>query len=257
MALNSDATKSSLQEARTGFDLANTTYEKQKDLWDQGIGSEIQYLTAKTQKETAEARVKMLEAQLRMAQVRAPFNGIVDKIYLKEGDIAGPMSPVVEFVNLSELTIKADVSETYVEDVKAGQRVDVSFSTLPDLNIKTPIVRASKVINAASRTFQIELHLNNPGEKIRPNMISSIRINDYTAPDAFVVPSIIIRRDISGDYLYVLQNKDGKMAAAKKYITRGLSNEGNTMITKGLDKGDKVIVDGYSLVSSGSLVSVK
>lgn len=257
VSLNSDATQSSLQEARTAFDLANTTYKKQKDLWDQGIGSEIQFLTAKTQKETAEARVKMLEAQIRMAQVRAPFNGIVDRIYLKEGDIAGPMTPVVEFVNLSELTIKADVSETYIEDVKAGEKVSVKFSTLPDIDIRTPIVRTSKVINAASRTFQIELHLNNRGEKIMPNMISTIRINDFTSNNAFVVPSIIIRRDITGDYLYVVKNKDGKQIATKAYVTRGLSNEGSTMITNGLTEGDKVIIEGYSLVSSGSLIAVR
>ena len=257
VSLNTDATQSGINEAHTGLELAKTTYEKQKKLWDQGIGSEIQYLQSKAQKEAAEARLNMLEAQLDMSQIRAPFNGVVDKIYLKVGDIAGPMAPVVEFVNLSKLTIKADVSETYVESIHAGDKVTVSFATIPG-TLRTAIVRTSEVINPGSRTFQIELNINNPGEKIRPNMISSIQINDYTSEQAFVVPSIVIKRDITGDYLYVATpDEKNQLVAKKKYIERGISSEGSTMVTKGLKEGDKVIVAGYNLVSSGSLLAIK
>ena len=257
VSLNTDATQSGIDEARTGFQLATTTYEKQKKLWDQGIGSEIQYLQTKAQKEAAEARLNMLEAQLDLSQIRAPFNGVVDKIYLKVGDIAGPMIPVVEFVNLSKLTIKADVSETYVESIHDGDKVSVSFASIPG-TLNTKIVRTSEVINPGSRTFQIELKINNPDEKIRPNMISSIQINDYTSEQAFVVPSIVIKRDITGDYLYIAApNEKNQLIAKKKYIERGISSEGNTMITKGLKEGDKVIVAGYNLVSTGSLLAIK
>jgi membrane fusion protein (multidrug efflux system) len=257
VSLINDVTQSSISEARVSLELAATTYEKQKVLWDQGIGSEIQYLQAKTQKQAAEERLNMLEAQLRMSQVRAPFNGIADKIYLKEGDIAGPMAPLVEFVNLSNLTIKADVSEKYVEDIKAGEKVEVTFSSLPDVQRTATIKRTTKVINPINRTFQIELNLENPGEKIRPNMIASIRINDFGSDDAFVVPSIIIKRDITGDYLYVaLPNDKNALIAKKRYLTRGISYEGNTMVTKGLSEDDKVIVAGYNLVSSGTYVTV-
>lgn len=257
VSLNTDATQSGIDEARTGFELATTTYEKQKKLWDQGIGSEIQYLQTKAQKEAAEARLNMLEAQLDLSQIRAPFNGVVDKIYLKVGDIAGPMIPVVEFVNLSKLTIKADVSETYVESIHDGDKVSVSFASIPG-TLNTKIVRTSEVINPGSRTFQIELKINNPDEKIRPNMISSIQINDYTSEQAFVVPSIVIKRDITGDYLYIAApNEKNQLIAKKKYIERGISSEGNTMITKGLKEGDKVIVAGYNLVSTGSLLAIK
>jgi len=257
VTLNTETTQSGISEARTGLELATTTYEKIKNLWDQGIGSEIQYLQAKTQKEAAEARLEMLEAQLRMSQIRAPFSGIVDKIYLKEGDMAGPMVPVIEFVNLSKLTIKADVSETYIGSIHAGEKVDVSFASLPD-KINTSIVRTSEVINPTSRTFRIELNLTNHGGKIRPNMISSIQINDYTSKEAFIVPSIVIKRDITGDYLYVASvNEQNELVAMKKYVERGISSEGNTMVIKGLKDGDRVIVAGYSLVSTGSYLAIK
>jgi membrane fusion protein (multidrug efflux system) len=257
VSLNTDATRSSIDEVRTNLELATTNYEKVKKLWDQGIGSEMQYLQSKSQKESLEARLNMLEAQLRMSEVRAPFNGIADRIYLKEGDIAGPMVPLIEFVNLSRITIKADVSETYLASIHAGDRVDVSFSAFPDASREASIARISKVINMTSRTFQIEINLNNPGELIRPNMISSIRINDFSSQDALVVPSIVIKRDITGDYLYVVsRDKDNKVIATKRYVKRGISYEGDTMISEGLKKGDKVIIAGYNLVSSGSYLAL-
>jgi RND family efflux transporter MFP subunit len=257
VSLINDATQSSINEAKASLELANITYEKQKSLWDQGIGSEIQFLQAKTQRQAAEDRLKMLEAQLRMSQVRAPFDGIVDKIFPKVGDIAGPMVPVVELVNLSRLTIKADVSESYVGMIHPGDKVEVSFSSMPGETLNATIKRTTKVINPTNRTFQVELNISNPGEKIRPNMIASIRINDFTSEKAFIVPSIVVKRDITGDYLYLAVDEENDLIAKKRYLERGISYEGNTMITKGLKEGDKVVVAGYNLVSSGTYLVVK
>ncbi|MBN2612145.1 MAG: efflux RND transporter periplasmic adaptor subunit [Bacteroidales bacterium] len=258
VSLNTDATESSINEVKTNLELARTTYEKQKNLWDQGIGSEIQYLQAKAQKESAEARLNMLEAQLRMSQVRAPFDGLVDKVYLKVGDIAGPMTPVIEFVNLQKLTIKADVSERYLEYVHPGEPVELTFSSLSDKVVKAVISRTSKVINPTNRSFQVEVNISNPNELIRPNMVSAIKINDYSSKDAFVVPSIVIKRDITGDYLYVAApDEKGNLVAKKKYVKRGRSYEGTTRISEGLAGGDKVITAGYNLVSTGTRVEVK
>jgi membrane fusion protein, multidrug efflux system len=256
VSLNTDGTRSSIDEVKTNLELARTNFEKVRSLWEQGVGSEIQYLQAKSQKESAEARLGMLEAQLRMSQVRAPFNGIVDKIYLKQGDIAGPMAPVIEFVNLSAITIKADVSEKYIGSIHAGDKVEVSFSSMPDVKLVAAIARTSKVINSTNRTFSIELNMANPGEKIRPNMISSIKINDYTDEKALVVPSIVIKKDISGDYLYAAAGSRGsELVATKRYIKRGVSYEGITQVDEGLKKGDQIIVAGYNLVSSGSYLA--
>ena len=256
VSLNTSAIDKQIKGVKSGLEFATKTFEKQDNLWKQGIGSEIDYLTAKNTKETLESQHESLKAQKRMAQIRAPFNGIADKIYPKEGEMASPSFPVVEFVNLDNLVIKTDVSETYINKIKKGQIVELSFSSLPNFIVKKPIVEVSKVINSASRTFEIEIHLNNPGEKIKPYMVSSIRINDFSSDKAFIVPSLAIRKDITGNYVYVVNQKDGKNIVGKIYITTGLSYNENTMISKGLDTGDKVVVKGYHLVSSGLPVNV-
>ncbi len=256
VSLNTDAIDKQIKGTKSSLELANTTFEKQNNLWEQGIGSEIEYLTSKNAKEGLEAQLEALEAQKKMSQIRAPFTGIVDKIFPKEGEIASPGFPVIEFVNLSKLTITADVSEAFVGKIKKGQVVEMSFSSLPDVNIKTPIVRVSKVITSVSRTFEIEMEIDNKNETIKPNMVSTIKIKDFTSNDAFVVPSLAIRKDITGDYVYTAVKKDQEYIVGKKYVTTELSYEENTMIANGLVNGDQVIVKGFHLVSAGVPVNV-
>ena len=256
VSLSTDAIDKQINGVTSSLEFATTTFNKQDNLWKQGIGSEIEYLTAKNTKETLESQLDGLQAQKRMAQIRAPFSGIVDKIFPREGEIAGPGSPVVEFVNLSKLNITADVSESYIDIIKKGQIVELSFSSLPDYIIKAPIKRVSKVITSVSRTFEIEVEIDNKDERIKPNIVSTIKINDFTSKKAFVVPSLAIRKDITGNYVYIAKEQDNKSIVAKKYITTGLSYDENSMITKGLELNDQVIVKGYHLVSSGISVNI-
>jgi RND family efflux transporter MFP subunit len=165
--------------------------------------------------------------------------------------------PVIEFVNLKTINIKAKVSEKYINAVKAGQYVHVSFSSIPGFEKEVKIIRASKVINPKSRTFDIELKLDNTDEMIKPNMITTIRINDFSEKNALIIPSLVIKKDISGDYVYVVEKKNGALIADKRPVTPGLSYQDSTMIVKGLNPGDEVIVEGYNMVSSGIKVSVK
>ncbi len=256
VSLNTDALDNQISGVKSSLDFATITYNKQESLWNEGIGSEIDYLTAKNTKETLESQLESLEAQKRMAQIRAPFDGIVDKIFPKEGEIAGPAFPVIEFLNLKTLTIKADVSEAYVNKIVNGQIVELSFSSLPDYKIKTPVIQVSNVIESASRTFEIEMEINNPGEKIKPNMVSTIHINDFSSNKVFVVPSLVIRKDISGNYVYVVNKVNNETLVGKKYVSTGLSYDENTVISKGLNAGDNVIVKGFHLVSAGVPVNV-
>lgn len=255
LTLNTEAIDKQIKGVKSGLDLARITFEKQDALWQQGIGSEIQYLSSKNQVETLEAQLEALEAQLEMSQIRAPFDGIVDKIYPKVGEMAGPNFPVVEFVSLGKLNIKADVSESYINQVKNGQMVELSFSSIGEI-IETPIVRTTKVINPASRTFEVEVKVNNRGEQIRPNMVSIIKINVFSSDNAFVVPSLAIRKDITGSYIYVVGEKDGEQVVEKRAIETSLSHAEKTLVTGGLEKGDKVIVKGYHLVSAGMTVKI-
>ena len=254
--LNTDALDKQISGVKSSLDFATTTYNKQEALWNESIGSEIDFLAAKNTKETLESQLESLEAQIRMSQIRAPFDGIVDKIFPKEGEMAGPAFPVIEFVNLEKLTIKADVSEAYINKIVAGQIIELSFSSLPDYKVKTPVVQVSNVIESTSRTFEIEMEINNPGEKIKPNMVSTIHINDFSTNKAFVVPSLVIRKDISGDYVYVVNKVNNETIVSKKYVSTGLSYEENTLITKGLNAGDNVIIKGFHLVSAGIPVNV-
>ena len=157
-----------------------------------------------------------------MTQLRAPFDGIVDNIFPKEGEMAGPAFTVIEFVNLSKLTIQAKISEAHIDKIKSRQEVELSFSSLPDFSVKTPIIRMSKVISSASRTFEIEMEINNPGEKIKPNMVSTIHINDYSNKESFVIPSLVIRSDLKGSYVYVVNKKENIDVVEKRYVTAGL-----------------------------------
>jgi membrane fusion protein, multidrug efflux system len=256
LSLNTDAIDKQIKGLKSGLELASKTYEKVDTLWKQNIGSEIEYLTAKNTKENLESQLESVLAQKRMSQISAPFDGIVDNIFPKEGEMAGPGFPVIEFVNLNTLTVTADVSEAYIDKIKTGQIIELSFSSLPNYEVKAPIMRVSKVIASASRTFEIEMETKNIGEKIKPNIVSTIRINDFSSEKAFVVPSLAVRKDITGDYVYVVNRKDNKNIIAKKYVTRGLSFDENSMITGGLDLGDQVVTEGYHLVSSGVSVNL-
>lgn len=256
VTLNTDALNRQMEGIKSGLELANKTYQKLDTLWKQNIGSEIDFLAARNTKVSLESQLEALQAQKRMAQIRAPFDGVVNQIYPKVGEMAGPGFPVIEFVNLNKLIIKANVSESYITSIHAGQIVELSFSSIPDFKVKTPIVRISKVISSISRTFEIEMKIDNPNEIIKPNMVSTILINDFSSNNAFVVPSLVIRKDITGRYVYVVHPEKNTFVVEKKYITTGLSYNDNTMITQGLNAGDQVIVKGYHLVSAGVPVNL-
>lgn len=257
LTLNTDAIEKQIIGVKSGLDFANKNFNKQKRLWDQEIGSEMQYLQAKSTKEGLESQLETLEAQVRMSQLRAPFDGVVNKIYPKKGEMAGPQLPAIEFVNLSMITIRANVSEKYISKVKKGQKVDLTFSSMPDFKVNIPIVRVSNVLNPKSRTFEIELKLNNKDELIKPNMVSTIRVNDFSTNEAFVIPSLVIKKDIAGDYVYVAVDKDSKTIIEKRQINIGMSYQDKTMIDEGLNLGDRVVIKGYNLVSTGIPVAVR
>jgi len=256
LTLNTSAVQNQIKGVKSSLEMAKTAYERQKNLWDQKIGSEIQYLQAKSNKEGLEAQLETLQSQLIMAQLHAPYDGTVNKIFPKKGEMAGPSMPVIEFVNLSKMTVRANVSEKYIDVVKKGQNVELSFSSLPDYKIKTPIVKVSQVINSKSRTFEIELQIDNKNERIKPNMVSSIMINDFSVNDAFVIPSLAIKKDITGSFVYIVVEKDNKNIIEKRQIKTGLSYKDQTMISSGLKHKNKVVVKGYSLVSNGIPVNV-
>ena len=251
--LNSSITESSIQEVKTSLELANTVYEKQRQLWEKNIGSEIDYLTAKNNKESLESRLQTLEAQVEMARITAPISGIIDEVMVKEGELAMPGMQVVQLVNLGDLYINADLSESFLTKVKVGDKVLLDFPSYPDISMEVPVYRIGNVIKTDNRTFKIQLKIKNIDNLIKPNVLAKIKINDYTADNAMVVPSLIIKQDMKGKYLYVV-DKDN--SARKVYVETGMSYMDETMVTSGLEEGFRVIVEGFNQVSTGSPVEI-
>jgi len=257
MVLNSEITQKTINEIKTNLELARTVYKKQKELWDQNIGSEIQYLQAKNNMLSLEGKLETLQAQKRMATIRAPYDGIVDNIFQHEGEMASPGRQVLQLVNLKKLKVYADMSERYLPNVHKGDMVKVSFPTFPDLVMEAPIFRIGNVINPANRTVRIQVNIKNKDNKLKPNIISNLLIKDYYNEKAIAVPSIIIKQDLKGDYVFiVVKDEKANLIAKKQYVKTGVSHGTKTLITSGLNPNDKIVYNGYNLVRNGSLIKV-
>lgn len=254
--LNAIIVENSIKELETALTLTTIVYEKQKRLYDKEIGSEIDYLTAKNNKESLESKLETLKSQLDMAEVKASFDGIIDDIFIEVGEMAMPGMMAMQLVNLNDLYVNADVSEAYLTKVKKGDMVRLEFPSYPGVQMEVPVFRTGNIVKSANRTFKVQLKVKNQNELIKPNVLALIKVNDFTAVDALSVPSIIIKEDLKGSYLYVTNHKSA--ASAKKvYVKIGKSYGSSTMITEGLNAGDNVIVEGYNLVSDGMLINIK
>lgn len=254
---NSAVVDGQIQGVKAQLNLAEITYNKQKELWiDKKVGSEMQYLQAKTQYESLQEQLKTLQAQQAMSEIKAPFSGIVDKINLKEGELASPGMQAIALVNLSKLKFIGDISETYLPVINKGDTVDITFSTFPDLNLREAIYRTGNIINPSNRTFELEVRAKNIDNKLKPNMTGTIRVNDFTQDSALVVPSIIIKKDFEKQFVFIVEKNDTTIIARKVFVETGRSYKNKTIITKGIKPGTKVIVKGYNIVSNGSEVSI-
>jgi len=222
-------------------------YEKQKNLWDQKIGTEIQYLQSKSTKESLENKINAMQEQIRMTKITSPIDGTVDGVEIKLGQMAAPGLNAITVVNFSSLKVKAEVAEAYSARVKNGEDVLILF---PDMNdsIKTTIHYASRAIKALSRTFAVEVLLDNKKE-YHPNTVARLKINDYQSPaPELVLPVKYIQKGAEESFVMV----DEKGKAVKKVVTIGREYSGMAEILSGLKEGDLMITDGYDLVNEGS-----
>jgi RND family efflux transporter MFP subunit len=249
------AVSDQLQAAQVQQGLANTAYEKQKALWDQKIGSEIQFLQAKTQKEAAEKNIDALKSQLEMTKIIAPITGTVDAVNLRIGDMAAPsqMMPGIRIVNGNKLKVKARLADSDFGKIKQGDVVNIEF---PDINktIEAPVSYVSNTIDARSRTFGIEVKLNNDHNEYAANLIAKLKINDEILKNVLVVPSNVIQRSADGAYVLTAGINNGIKTAHKIIVTTGAEYNGETVITSGLSAGDKIITFGYSEVVDGQRI---
>lgn len=256
--LDSDVLRSNLKEVETSLELANTLFEKQKKLWDNKIGSEVQFLEAKNRKEALESTKQTLLSQIEMANITAPFNGIVDEIFPKVGEMASPQMPLARLVNLNDVYIKADVSETYVRTIKQGSEAIVSIPALK-LEVKSKVGQVGQYINPNNRTFKVRIELPDSVEtEIKPNLLAQLKIKDFEVKDsAITVPNRMIQQTPNGeDYVMLVKKEGGLNVIEKRMIQTGISYQGETLVKGGLNEGDVLVDKGSRNIKDGQEVKI-
>ncbi len=254
VSLDGDILKSSLDEAKTQLELAEVMFERQKKLWDQKIGTEIQYLQAKSNYQSLKSRKETLEAQLDQTRIRAPFSGIIDEVNVKLGEMVQPGMQLMRLVNPSEMHIMADVSEDYLGKFKKGDRVKIEFPN-ENKTFESKVISVGNVLNQNNRTFNLEVSLPNGGDfQFRPNQVAVLNIADYENKSAVVVPSKVILSGKEGKFVYVIEKSSNDQIARKRPVQVGQSTMANSEITSGLNGQEEVIIAGYREVSDGSAV---
>lgn len=244
-----------LYELESQLNFATDMYNRQKNLWDQQIGSEVQYLSAKNNKEALENKIKTLKEQIAMSRITSPINGTVEEIPIKIGQSLAPGFTAFRVVNFAKIKVVADIAEAYSPVVRSGDSVLVF---LPDVNeeISTKLNFTSKYINPVNRTFQVECRLT-PDKKyeMRANMIAVLKINDYTTDNAVAIPANIVQKSLTDYFVFVSVMENGKKVARKRIITTGKSYNGLTEIKSGLKQGEMLVTTGYLDLNEGDILN--
>jgi len=246
--IDDNVLRESMAQLQTQLDLATNLYNRQKNLWDQKIGTEVQYLSAKTQKEGLERQMNVLRTQQAMYKIKSPISGTIEQMDLKVGGVAMPGMNAIRVVNASNLKAKALVAESYLGKVGQGDDVRVIFPDLAD-SLNTRVSFASKVIDPASRSFNVEVKLPS-STKYRANMIAILKVVDYRNNNAIAIPVNVIQRTENGAFVWIAEN--GK--AKRTVITAGRTIDGKTEVLSGLKAGDQLIVTGMDNLTEGDPV---
>jgi membrane fusion protein (multidrug efflux system) len=256
MRLDDELIRKNIQELETNYQLAKTVFEKQEGLWNQKIGSELQYLEAKARKESLENTKETLNKQLEKSTIRAPFAGVVDNIMIKVGEMASPGMPVARIIDLSDYHIEADIPEKYIATLSKGNRVDVIFPGVD--TVKASISSVGNYIHPGNRTFLIQVDVDEKNGRFKPNQLTTLRINDYSKENAVMLPSSAIQQDAQGkNFVFVAENGSNFHTVRKKVIETGMSYNGKTHVLSGLKGNEKIIDKGARSVRDQQEVEVK
>jgi RND family efflux transporter MFP subunit len=253
--LDAQVLKQSVEEVKIQLDMANIIFEKQNNLWDKKIGSEVQFLQAKATKESLEKRIKTLQEQISMASVISPISGSVESVPLRIGQMVSPGLPnsVIRVINMSSAKVTAEVSENFASRIKNGNQAIIRF---PDFGqeIETKLSFTSRFIDPSNRTFKVECRFSTKEFELRANMIAYVKIKDYTNEASLVLPVNVIQSNQEGKFVYVAVKQGDKILAVRKIVTTGMDYNGETEIISGLNPGDQVITAGYQNLKEGSSV---
>jgi len=247
-----------LAQMQIQADLAKTTFDRQKRLWDQKIGSEIQYLQAKSNYEAQQKAIAQMQQQIGKTIVRAPFSGTIDDVITEQGTVVGPgQSQLFRLVNLGSMYIETDVPESYLTNVTVGKNVEVNFPVL-NKNLTATVRQAGNFINPANRTFKVEIGIPNKDKSVKPNLTAKLRINDYTNEKAILIPQSIISENADGEqYVYTATAKNDSIATVNRVIiTTGKTRGDDIEVLTGLENGTQIIEEGARSVKDGQEVKI-
>jgi RND family efflux transporter MFP subunit len=251
--INDDTFQEQLKSLQTNYDFAEETFRKQENLWKQQIGSEMQYLQAKNNKESLESQIAALKKQIDMTRIKSPISGNIEESLVKVGQSVSPGMPVFRVVNFSDLKVTADVAEAYADKINKGDEVIVY---LPDIKkeIIAKVTFTSKYINPTNRTYLVEAKLRTRAENLKANMVAVMKIEDYKVPSAFVLPVNLVQRDNKGQFVLIARQEEDQYVARKQAVQTGQIYNGLAEITEGLEPGQKVITGGYLNLEEGEPV---
>tara|TARA_R110001606_G_scaffold298748_1_gene446465 strand:+ start:2725 stop:3900 length:1176 start_codon:yes stop_codon:yes gene_type:complete len=249
-----------LAQLEANAQLAKTTYERQKRLWDQKIGSEIQFLQTKTAYETQASAVNQLKSQLTKSNIRAPFSGIIDAVFKERGTVVAPGqgAEIFRIVNLSNMYIETEVPETYISNITLGKFVEVNFPVLGE-TLNSKIKQVGNYINPSNRSFKIEIDVPNLNGNIKPNLTAKLKLNDYTNENAILIPQSIISENAKGEqFIYVIKDKkENNEAIAERLIIETGRTQGDFIeVTKNLTADTEIIIEGARSVNNGQTIKV-
>lgn len=252
---------SQLAQLKTQAELSRTTFERQKRLWEQNIGSEIQYLQAKTNYEAQMSAVKQMESQVAKSTIRAPFAGIIDDVIKDQGTVVAPGAgaEVFRIVNLSNMYVEVEVPESHLSNVVPGKNVKVYFPVLGD-SVATKIRETGNFINPSNRSFTAEIPVPSQDGKIKPNLTARVMINDYTSDDAILIPQSILSENADGEqYVFLVEadSIENDPVAKKVVITTGKTQGDFVEVLSGINSGDAIIDEGARSVKEGQKVKIK
>lgn len=250
--IDSENLEKTIAELETQLSFANTIFEKRDRLWKKNIGTEIDYLQAKNNKEGLENQLATLNSQLDKTDIKAPFSGTIEQVPVKKGQVVQPGAPIAFLVSSSDMYISAEVSEAYISKFKRGDNVSVTIPSL-DKSFDSKIVSVGRVINAASRTFTIEVRLPRNEAYLKTNLVTRVLLTDYEADDVVVIPSRIIQEDLDGNFVYLVNGKK----ASKVHVQLGYSYDNHTEVIAGLKGGEVVVDKGNRTVADGTTVSIQ
>ncbi|WP_321539884.1 efflux RND transporter periplasmic adaptor subunit [Flavobacterium piscinae] len=247
-----------LAQAETQLALAKTTFERQKNLWDQKIGSEIQFLQAKTTLESQQKVVAQIKSQLNKTNVVAPFSGTIDEVITERGKVVAPGMDLFRIVNLSNMYVTANVPENYIAQLKLGAIVNVYLNALGK-SYQGKVRQIGNYINPNNRTFSIEIALPNPDNLLRPNQVAVLKIEDYKNPKALLLTENILQETADGSKIVYVVNKVESNNTAKvsqKKIEIGYTSGSFVEVKSGLESGEMVVTDGAKSLKDGITVEI-